>query len=58
MLIGRLIPGIRILTPVAAGVVDMPAREFLPALAVGGFLYLAGYTLVGFWVGPSAVRVL
>ena len=52
---GRLIPGLRILTPIVAGVLGEPFLVFLPALAVGGFLYILAVTLVGVFVGPAAL---
>jgi membrane-associated protein len=52
---GRLIPGLRVVTPVAAGVLGGPYTTFLPALALGGFLYILAFTLVGMYVGPAAL---
>ena len=56
VVVGRMLPGTRILTVIAAGVVDLPARDFLPALVIGSSVYLSGYTMIGFWVGPTAVQ--
>ena len=52
---GRLIPGLRILTPIVAGVLGEPFLVFLPALAIGGFIYVLAVTLVGVFVGPAAL---
>ena len=52
---GRLIPGLRVVTPVAAGVLGGPFATFLPALALGGFLYILVFTMVGVFVGPAAL---
>ena len=52
---GRLIPGLRVVTPVAAGVLGGSYTAFLPALALGGFLYILVFTLVGVFVGPTAL---
>ncbi len=52
---GRLIPGLRIITPIAVGVLGEPFVVFLPALAFGGFLYVLALTLVGVFVGPAAL---
>ena len=52
---GRLIPGLRIITPIAVGVLDEPFVVFLPALALGGFVYILVITLVGVFVGPAAL---
>ena len=55
IVIGRLLPGLRIATPIAAGVLGMPFRAFLPALSFGAFLYILAYTLLGVFVGPAAL---
>ncbi len=55
VVLGRLIPGLRVVTPVAAGVLGGPYTTFLPALALGGFLYILAFTLVGVFVGPAAL---
>lgn len=55
---GRLVPGMRILTVVAAGVADVPAAKFLPALAAGAFLNLATYTILGVTLGQPVLRLL
>ncbi len=55
VVLGRLIPGLRVVTPVAAGVLGGPYTLFLPALALGGFLYILAFTLVGVFVGPAAL---
>ena len=52
---GRLIPGLRIITPIAAGVLGEPFAVFLPALAFSGFVYILTFTLVGVLVGPAAL---
>jgi len=58
IVIGRLIPGLRIITPVAAAVLGTPLRTFLPAVALGAFLYILAFTLVGALVGPTALAIL
>ena len=55
IVIGRVLPGLRIVTPIAAGVLGMSYRAFAPALALGAFLYILGYTLLGVFVGPAAL---
>ncbi len=52
---GRLIPGLRIITPIAVGVLGEPFLIFLPALAFGGFLYILALTLTGVYFGPAAL---
>jgi membrane protein DedA with SNARE-associated domain len=54
---GRLMPGLRIVTVVAAGVVAIPTAAFFPALAVGAFLYLLGYTMIGYFAGPPVLSL-
>jgi len=58
IVIGRLVPGLRIVTPIAAGVCGVPLRQFLPAVAVGAFLYILAFNLLGFVVGPAALALL
>ncbi len=58
VVVGRLVPGTRVLTPIAAGIVGVPAGQFFPALALGAFIYLTTYTMIGYWVGPRAVEAL
>lgn len=57
IILGRIVPGLRIVTPIAAGVLGMPFSAFLPALACGAFLYILGYTLLGVFVGPAALAL-
>jgi len=57
VLLGRLIPGLRIVTPLAAGVCGVPLRQFFPAVALGALLYIAAFDLLGFAVGPAAVAL-
>jgi len=43
--VGRLVPGLRIVTAVACGVFSVPTRVFVPAMAFGALLYIVVYTL-------------
>src|SRR5215208_7810876 len=54
IVLGRIIPGLRVPTALAAGVFGVRYREFLPALGVGAFGYIAFFVLLGVWVGPHA----
>jgi membrane protein DedA with SNARE-associated domain len=54
----RLVPGLRIASAVGCGVLGVPARVFLPGLALGGFLYLLLYTLLGYYAGPAALGLV
>jgi membrane protein DedA with SNARE-associated domain len=56
--VARLVPGLRIASVVACGVLGVPPRVFLPGLAVGGFLYLLLYTLLGYYAGPAALALV
>jgi membrane protein DedA with SNARE-associated domain len=58
IVLGRLIPSLCVLTAVAAGLVGFPYRRYLPALAVGGFIHLLIFVMLGYWVGPRVLDVL
>lgn len=58
VVVGRLLPGLRIATPIAAGVLGMPLRQFLPAIATGAFLYIAFFTVLGFVFGSAALTTI
>jgi membrane protein DedA with SNARE-associated domain len=55
VLLGRLVPGLRIVTPIAAGVLGVPFAQFLPAVAVGGLLYILAFDALGYFVGTAAL---
>ncbi len=55
---GRLTPGLRIATVIACGVFGVPLWRFLPALAVGSFLYILLYTMLGYFLGPPILVLL
>src|SRR5438874_4907862 len=56
--LGRLVPGLRIVTAVACGVFDVPFRVFFPAMSIGALLYICVYTLLGYFLGPPVLRIL
>jgi membrane protein DedA with SNARE-associated domain len=58
IVIGRLVPSLCILTAVVAGLVSYPYRKFVLALALGGFIHLAIFVMLGYWVGRPVLRVL
>ncbi len=58
VVLGRLTPGLRIFIVMGAGLANLEARRFLPALALGSFLYLALYTVVGMYAGDAAIRLI
>src|SRR5262245_35574541 len=49
--LGRLMPGLRIVTAVACGVFSVPFRVFFPAMSLGALLYISIYTLLGYFFG-------
>jgi membrane protein DedA with SNARE-associated domain len=58
IVLGRLVPSLCILTAVAAGLVAYPYWRFLPALAIGGFIHLLIFVMLGYWVGLPVLNVL
>ena len=58
VVLGRLTPGLRMVTPIACGVFGFPFRVFLPAMALGALLYILAYTLLGYFFGPHVLRIL
>ncbi len=57
IVLGRVTPGLRMATVIASGIFGVPYHQFLPSLALGGFLYIALYTLLGYFVGPPVLRM-
>ena len=55
---GRVVPGFRIVTPIAAGVFRVPYLTFLPPLLVGGLIDNLLWIGVGFFFGPSVIALL
>jgi membrane protein DedA with SNARE-associated domain len=58
IVIGRLIPSLCILTAVGAGLFGFPYRRFLPALAIGGFIHLMVFVMLGYLFGRPVLRIL
>jgi membrane protein DedA with SNARE-associated domain len=56
--VGRLVPGLRILTTVACGVFEVPFRIFFPAMILGALVYIGVYTLLGYFLGPPVLDLL
>jgi membrane protein DedA with SNARE-associated domain len=56
--LGRLVPGLRIVTAVACGVFEVPFTVFFPAMSLGALLYIMVYTLLGYFLGPPVLSVL
>jgi membrane protein DedA with SNARE-associated domain len=55
VVLGRLLPGLRILTAIACGIFRVPYRVFLPAMAVGSLIYIVAYTMLGYFAGPAVL---
>jgi membrane-associated protein len=51
---GRFVPIVRTFITVMAGVGKMDARKFLSYSLLGGALWAAGVTLLGYWLGQFA----
>jgi hypothetical protein len=58
IVVGRNTPGLRMATVIACGVFGVPFWQFLPSLAVGAFVYIALYTLLGYFFGPAVLRLV
>ena len=58
IVVGRMTPGLRMATVIASGVFGVPFHQFLPSFALGGFLYIALYTLLGYFVGLPVLRMV
>ena len=56
--LGRLLPGLRIVTAVACGVFSVPFWVFVPAMSLGALAYILFYTLLGYFVGPPVLAFL
>jgi len=56
--LGRVVPGFRIVTPLVSGVLHVPYRVFLPALAVGTLVNASFWMGLGFYFGPGVIAAL
>ena len=56
--LGRLVPGLRIVTAVACGVFEVPFLIFFPAMSAGALLYIVVYTMLGYFFGPPVLSFL
>ncbi len=54
IVLGRFVPIVRTFITVMAGVGQMPAKRYLTYSLIGGFLWAAGVTLLGAWLGQFA----
>ena len=53
VLIGRLIPGLRVTMSVIAGTAEVPVLRFAAGVFVAAAIYWTGWTLLGVFVGPQ-----
>jgi membrane-associated protein len=51
IVLGRFVPIVRTFITVMAGVGRMPPRRYLTYSLIGGVLWAAGVTVLGFWLG-------
>ena len=56
--LGRLVPGLRIVTTVACGVLEVPYRVFFPAMSLGALVYIVVYTVLGYSLGAPVLELL
>jgi hypothetical protein len=56
--LGRLTPGLRNVTVLAAGVFGVPYHVFPPPFALASFLYILVFVLLGYFAGPSVLQAL
>lgn len=52
ILIGRLIPGLRVTMSLIAGTAKVPVERFAAGVFVAASIYWTGWTLLGAFVGP------
>jgi membrane protein DedA with SNARE-associated domain len=55
VVLGRLLPGLRVLTAVGCGIFRVPYRVFLPAMGLGSLIYIVAYTMLGYFAGPAVL---
>src|SRR5207248_659392 len=55
VVLGRLLPGLRVLTAIGCGIFRVPYRVFLPAMSLGSLVYIVGYTMLGYFAGPAVL---
>lgn len=53
IVLARFVPIVRTFAPILAGVAGMPYRKFAGFNLAGGFLWVVGVTLAGFWLGSA-----
>ena len=56
--LGRVLPGMRVVTAVACGIFEVPFRIFLPGMAIGALVYILVFAGLGYLLGPSIILLL
>lgn len=56
--VGRVLPGLRTVTVIAAGAAGLPARRALPALFAGSTVFLQLHLFLGYFLGSAALHAL
>ena len=54
--VGRITPGLRIMTTYLSGLVALPRRTFFIGLVPGVAVYQAVFLSLGLWLGPAALK--
>lgn len=55
ILLARFVPVVRTITPIVAGAADMKHRTFLTYNVIGAITWVAGVTLLGYWLGQFTI---
>ena len=55
---GRLIPGLRIPTSLAAGAFRVPYLVFVVAATIGSDIYNIFFFMLGYWFGPAILDTI
>lgn len=58
VVMGRLIPGLRVAMSVVAGTAKVPVQEFAPGVFVAATIYWTGWVLLGVFVGPHVDQLI
>ena len=58
VLVGRLIPGLRVAVSLVAGTAHLPIARFSPAVFVAATIYWTGWVLLGAIIGPRVEDVV
>lgn len=58
VVVGRLTPGFRTITSVAAGILKFPYYIFAPYTGIAAIIWAIIYFLLGFYAGPTALSIL